>query len=247
MEAMAFERSEGKAYVMHLMHGIPEFNITAAARTMEGVRFIMTGIHVCVCDPGVGTSRRAIAIETGSGHIFVGPDNGVFIPACNLLGGISRVHELTNDEFHRTPVSPIFHGRDIFAPVAGHIAAGVEFEDLGPSIDPESLVPGTYDEAKREKNKFYAKVIQINRFGSLHLNILHEAWDEMGAELGQKVQLKFANRALVARYSRTFGEVEKGEIVILRDDYGRVEIALNLESFKDKFGSQIDDLVEVTV
>ena len=128
-----------EAHVVHLMHGLPEFDILSAARTMETVRFLPSGVHVCVCDPGVGTARRGVAIEVARGDFFVGPDNGIFSSACRLLGGVKRVCQLTNDEFHRKPVSPIFHGRDIFAPVAAHLATGVAIERVGPAVDPKSL------------------------------------------------------------------------------------------------------------
>lgn len=242
MEAMVFLRAP-EAKVIHLMHGLPEFDVIAAARTMETLRYLPCGIHVCVCDPGVGSSRRGVAIQVERGDIFIGPDNGIFPSACELLDGIIAVRELTNDRFHRRPVSPIFHGRDIFASVAGFLAAGVEFEQLGPAVDPDSLEPTPYTEARPEGNGLVATVIQVNRFGSLHLNILHEQWDSLGHSLGETISIRHpTNRWEVeAQYGTTFSDVAPGEIVVLKDDYGRVEVASNRSSFAQKYATKIGD------
>lgn len=242
MEAIVFLRAPD-AKVIHLMHGLPEFDIIAASRTMETIRYLPCGIHVCVCDPGVGTERRGVAIQVERGDIFVGPDNGIFPAACEMLDGIIAVRELTDDRYHRRPVSPIFHGRDIFASVAGFLAAGVEIEKLGPSVDPHTLQRAPYSEARAEDGRLIATVIQINRFGSLHLNILHEQWDSLGRTLGETITVQHPIKKwnVGARYSITFGQVEHGEAVLLKDDYGRVEIACNRSSFVQKYETKIGD------
>ena len=218
----------------------------AAARTMETVRFLPIGYHVCVCDPGVGTERKALAIQTERGDYFIGPDNGIFGPATHLLGGVVCVHELKNPELMRQPVSPIFHGRDIFAPAAAHLACGIRIEDFGPSIDPSLLVLPPYSEAIIEDNILHATIIQINRFGSLHLNILHEQWDSLGLKPGNSITLLLSNsQSCEIQIGEKFGDVSKGENVILKDDYGRVEIAKNLGSFCSEFSLKIGDRVRV--
>lgn len=230
------------AKVVHLMHGLPEFSILAAARTMETVRYLPVGIHVCVCDPGVGTARRGVAIQTRRGDYFVGPDNGLFISATRLLGGAIHIHELKNPELMRQPVSPIFHGRDIFAPAAAHLARGVKIQDFGSSITSQSLVTSPYEEATLENRVLRATIIQINRFGSVHLNILHDQWDSLGARFGEKVRLTFPNsQATEIIIGEKFGDVSSGENLILKDDYGRVEIAKNLGSFISEFPLVIGD------
>lgn len=227
------------AIVLHLMHGLPEFNITAAARTMETVRYIQTGAHVCVCDPGVGTSRKAIAIKVLRGDYLIGPDNGVLIPATRVLGGIRLVHELSNPEYMRQPVSPIFHGRDIFAPAAAYLSRGVALTEFGKELDRSSLHPAPYEEAKVKDTTIEAKVIQINKFGSLHLNITHEAWDGLNLKLGAKVKLRTSTNELELIVGEKFGDVPQGQSLIMKDDYGRVEIATNLGSFAKTYKFQI--------
>lgn len=232
--------------VIHLMHGLPEFDITAAARTMETVRFLPIGAHVCVCDPGVGTNRKAIICETARGDYLIGPDNGVLIPATRVLGGVVRVHEISNTKYMRQPVSPIFHGRDIFSPAAAHLAIGIPIAEFGPLLDNDSLVSATYEEASQYNNKIISKIIQINRFGSIHLNISHEIWDEFSISSKNNVIVeteKYGRMELPI--CRTFADVQCGEYLLLKDDYGRVEIAKNMGSFVGDFPLKINDEVVI--
>src|SRR3989344_1851667 len=97
-----------EANVVHLMHGLPDFDIIAGSRTMETIAFLPIGIHVCVVDPGVGTKRKAI-----------------------MIGGYEKVFEITNPKYMRQPVSPIFHGRDVFTPAAAHLANGIPIKEFG--------------------------------------------------------------------------------------------------------------------
>lgn len=237
-----------QAKVIHLMHGLPAYDTLAAARTLETARYLPVGNHVCVCDPGVGTDRRAIICEVGRGDHLIGPDNGVLIPASRILGGIRRAHEITNPEYMRLPVSPIFHGRDIFVPAAAHLANGVPISQFGPSITLETLVPPPYDEATVNAGVVAATVIQINRFGSLHLNILHEQWDRLGLSDGDTVTLRLPDGVdVVLPVGRTFADVAEGECLILRDDYGRVEVAKNLAAFVEQYPVRIGQQVEIVV
>lgn len=233
------------ARVIHLMHGIEAFNVRAAARTLEAVRYIPRGFHVCVCDPGVGTSRRAVALETRRGDYLIGPDNGVLLPAATILGGIERAHELTNPQYMLQPVSPIFHGRDIFSTAAAHLANGVALESFGPAIDPRSLVAAPYEDATVTSGEIKAEVIQINHFGSIHLNVLHEQWDGCNFLLGSELRVELPTTALTLKVARTFGDVSPGDALIMRDDYGRVEMARNLASFVEAYPVKIGDPVRI--
>ncbi len=245
MEGIIFALAP-QARVIHLMHGIPGFNTIVAARTMETIAKIPVGIHVCVCDPGVGTKRKPIIIEVGRGDYFIGPDNGIFHPAIRVLGGVQRIQHITNPSYMNQPVSHIFHGRDIFAPAAAHLANGVAMESFGPKIDFNSLCPAAYDEAVIENNKIIASVIQINKFGSVHLNILHQVWDEMGIKIGDKIKIKFPDqKELILPVVNTFGEVNKGEYLILKDDYLRIAIAKNLGSFVEDYSLSAGDKLEI--
>jgi hypothetical protein len=240
MEAAALEINP-KAQVINLMHGLPSFNLFYAARTMETTNYMQVGYHVCVVDPGVGTKRKPIIIQTKRGDYLIGPDNGVLIPGARFLKGIKKVVEITNKQYMKKPVSPIFHGRDIFTPAAAYLSKGIDIGKFGKKINPKNLAKAPYEEAILEEDKIHAKIISINKFGSLHLNITHEAWDKFKAKINDLFVLFFGDEELKANFVTTFGEVYKGEPLIIEDEYGRIEVALNQDSFKERYKVKIGD------
>jgi S-adenosylmethionine hydrolase len=222
-------------HVLHLMHGLPAFDIIAAARTLESIQYLPIGVHVCVCDPGVGSARKAVIIDTQRGDCLVGPDNGVLIPASRLLGGAVRAHEITNERYMRHPVSPIFHGRDIFVPAAAHLNNGIPITAFGPMLEVKDLVATPYGEAVIFGSRIMCRVIQINRFGSIHLNISHSAWDELGVSFGAELLFVTQKSGIVyLPFVRTFSDVPAKQPLLLKDDYGRIEIAMNMDSFVER-------------
>ncbi|MBI2079279.1 SAM-dependent chlorinase/fluorinase [Candidatus Micrarchaeota archaeon] len=234
-----------EARVIHLMHGIPSFDINSAARTMETIYNMPIGFHVCVVDPGVGTKRRPIIVKVKRGDFFIGPDNGCLLTAPRLLGGIEKAVKITNDRYMIKPVSPIFHGRGIFAPAAGHLSLGIQMGEFGTVLEPKDLAPAPYEEAKVEENLIKAKIIHINKFGSLHLNILQQEWDKLKVKLGDRVEINIGKKKIEVPFSRTFGDVKKGELVLLKDDYMRITIALNMDSFAEKYLVKNGDKIEI--
>lgn len=129
-------------------------------------------------------------------------------------------------------------------PVAASLAKGEKFEDVGATIDVQQLVPAPYEEAQANGSRIDAVVIQVNKFGSIHLNILHEAWERFGPEVGETVHAELDGAGSVGLpVCKTFGEVKPGELLILRDDYGRVEMAKNLGAFTDQFPVKIGSRV----
>lgn len=244
MEAVISEINQN-AHVIHLMHGLPDFNLFYAARTMETVSYMSIGYHVCVVDPGVGTKRKPIIVETERGDFLIGPDNGVLLPATRFLGGIKKIVEITNKKYMRLPVSPVFHGRDIFAPAAAYLSKGVRIIDFGKEIKPNDLAEAPYEEAVAERNRIEAKIISINKFGSIHLNIMHSEWDRLKLKIGDLVKLNFVNKVLSIPYHITFGDVEKGKPLIFTDDYGRIEVALNQDSLKERYKLKIGDTITI--
>ena len=244
MEAAALEINP-EAHVIHLMHGLPDFNLFYAARTLETIKYMQVGCHVCVVDPGVGTKRKPIIIETGRGDFLIGPDNGVLLPATRFLNGIKKVVEITNPKYVRHPVSPIFHGRDIFTPAAAYLSQGVGIGEFGNEIKPKDLAKAPYEEAKVIGNMIEAQIISLNKFGSLHLNIIQIEWDKLNLKKFDLVNLKFKNKYIKMLFGETFGDVKKGNPLILKDDYGRIEVALNQGSFSKKYKVRIGDKVIV--
>lgn len=246
MEAIIYEICP-EAKVVHLCHAIQGYNIKEGARSLEGVQKLPVGFHVCVVDPGVGTKRRGIAIQTKRGDFLIGPDNGLLRPATEFLGGVSQVFELTNERYQRKPVSPIFHGRDVFAPAAAYLASGVNPEEFGAPVNPKELVGPPYPEAKWNGDEINCEVIHINENGSCFLNVRSEEFSK-SLEWGECVEiLPFpvpagappnswrAGRHLLVSFCKTFGDVAKGEPIILEDDFGRVELGLNQGNFAFTF------------
>ncbi len=234
------------ANVVDITHEVKGFDIMHGARTMECLAAMPAGYHVCVVDPGVGTKRKPIIIKTGRGDYLVGPDNGVLIPAAGrFLGGIERAVEITNEEYMKKPVSPIFHGRDVFTPAAAWLSKGVPVSDFGPELDRKKLVKAPYGEAKVSNGKIEGMIIHVNHFGSLFVNVRREDFYGSGIKYGDRVTLRFGKKRVRARLLRTFGEVPGGKPVLIPDDYGRMEIALNRGDFSGKHGIKERDKIVI--
>lgn len=230
-----------EARIIHLMHGLPSFDIRSGARAMEVTQYMPIGFHVCVVDPGVGTSRRGIIIQVKRGDYFIGPDNGVFIPAVGILGEAQKIVQITNPQFMIQPVSPIFHGRHIFAPAAAHLAKGIPIEEFGSLLSIGQLTKAPYQEAVLESGTISAEVININKFGSPNLNILHSTWDRLNLSHQQIVTGSFKGKTIKMPFVKTFGQVPPHNPLVLKDDYGRVEIAINLGDFAKKYNIKVGD------
>ena len=224
------------------MHGLPDFNTTAASRTMETVKSLPVGYHVCIVDPGVGTKRRAIIIKTKRGDYLIGPDNGVLNSAANLLGGCKKVVEITNPKYMHQPVSPIFHGRSVFCPAAAYLSKGVAIEKFGKTIRFEDLITPPYDEVSMKGDAIEAKVIHVNKYGSLNLNILQFVWDKFAVKKNQNILFKIWGKTVKIPFVETFGDVPESTPLILKDSYGRMEVAINMGNFSKMYGAEVGDV-----
>lgn len=205
--------------IVDITHSIPPTDIRAGAFALYSAfrHFPLGTIHVAVIDPGVGTERKAIVIRSG-GHYFVGPDNGVLIPAASLLGDM-EVFEIDNKEI-LGDISSSFHGRDIFAPVAAHISRGMDLEDIGQSTD--EYVNLDFSGYVIQDDFIESKVIYVDKFGNIVTNI-------SGEELHKKIPhgsiLSISGRAMP--FLSTYGEVRKGRVLSLIGSHGFFEIAVN--------------------
>jgi hypothetical protein len=241
MEAVALSICP-EVKIFNLKHDVPFFGINEGARTLEAVTYLPIGCHVMVVDPGVGTKRKGIAIETGRGDYLIGPDNGVLLPATQFLGGFKRVFQLANEKYYQKPVSPVFHGRDVFTPAAAYLCSGIKVEEFGPELKENELVKAPYDEAKIEGNKIIAQAIDVNNFGSVFLNVRQEVIHKL-FKVGDRINATFDGKKFVLPYIRTYGEVKVGELLILDDDFGRVEVAVNQGRVTDKYEVKVGDMI----
>ena len=232
--------------VIHYMHGIEDYDTMSAARVLETVQFIMPAIHVCVCDPGVGTARRPLAILTGRGDILIGPDNGVLLPAVAVLGGAVEVRQISNPAVMRHPVSAVFHGRDVFCPAAAHLANGLRFERFGEPVDPATLAPPPFTDAIHDDGRWLARVIHVDKFGNAQLNISQDQWRSLAPPAGGMVEVVLSGgRRLAIAHHATFGDVRPGAPVLLAEDDGRLALAVNRGNFAATHQVELGDEVVV--
>jgi S-adenosyl-L-methionine hydrolase (adenosine-forming) len=190
-------------------------------------RFLPEAVHLAVVDPSVGSKRRAIAVETRWGEVFVGPDNGLLIPAAVDRGGIKAAYELTDARFHLTPVSRTFQGRDVFAPVTAHLANGTAASDLGESIPVEDLVDLEIPEAWIHDDHLHAEVLQVDRFGNLQLNFAREALEKLDLPEGSTLEIRLEGHRLRVPFGAMFADVKPGEFVLVEDSYQSLSLAIN--------------------
>jgi S-adenosyl-L-methionine hydrolase (adenosine-forming) len=190
----------------------------AAALLAQTVPHLPPAVHVAVVDPGVGTSRREIAIETPGG-MLVGPDNGLLPWAADALGGATAAVELTNRDWYARPVSRTFHGRDIFAPAAARYAAGAALAEGGSPLPPAALVRLPDPVVTAGDGWLEAEVLTIDRFGNVQLAAPPEALAGLGdtVTVGGEPAVRGA----------TFADAAAGALVVLVDSAGRVAVAVN--------------------
>jgi S-adenosyl-L-methionine hydrolase (adenosine-forming) len=221
------------ATVIDISHAVPAQQVRHAARVLAtAAPFFPPGtIHVAVVDPGVGSQRRGIALQTPTA-MFVGPDNGLFSPF--LRAGIACV-ALTNPAAHHHPVSATFHGRDIFAPVAAHLSNDMPLAALGPAVDD----PVMWSEPQPQRlpgGRLRAQVIYVDRFGNLVTNVGPLSG-------GGDVRVRIGGTALLVR--RTYANVEPGELVALIGSSGYLEIAVRDGSAAERLGMDVGAPVEI--
>jgi S-adenosylmethionine hydrolase len=205
--------------VVDITHQIPPADVTrGAALLTQAVSHFPPAIHVAVVDPGVGTARRAVAIETPRG-ILVGPDNGLLPGAADALGGATSVVRLTERSWFLPEVSSTFHGRDVFAPVAARLAAGVPLADAGPALDPTTLVRLPEPVVLVGDGFLEAEVLTVDRFGNVQLAAPAAALDGLSDTL--------LVGGVHATRSTTFANGQPGRLIVYVDSAGKVAVAIN--------------------
>ena len=220
------------AQIVDISHEVEKYNIRHGALMLWcALPFLPIGAHMAVIDPGVGTTRRPIAIEVARGDILVGPDNGLLLPGADRLGGIMRVHMVDNIQYRLPVLTSTFHGRDLFAPAAAHLALGVPLDAIGPEVDPADLVTIDWPPVVVRPDELETTVIYRDTFGNLKLaGLTADLLDALpGIEHGGRVEVTVSGRKrpLTMPWAPTFGNVRVGEYVFFEDSYGRLCIAQN--------------------
>jgi S-adenosyl-L-methionine hydrolase (adenosine-forming) len=223
--------------IIDITHGIPAQHVLQGALVLSNtLSYMPVGVHLAVVDPGVGGSRRPLALRDGGGRLYIGPDNGLLVPAAEKNGGIADARELANPDYALPTVSRTFHGRDLFSPAAAHLALGVPLEELGPPLDPEALVRLDIPIPSVAPGGIRAVVLYVDGFGNMQLNLTREHLDEIEVVPGTRVELEFANERYYAVAARTFGDARKGDIILYEDSYRNIAVAINGGKAGEMFG-----------
>ncbi len=233
---------EPEAAVIDVTHEIPPHDVRAGSLALaRAAQYLVPGVVLAVVDPGVGTDRRAVAVEVGSGEsVLVGPDNGLLAAAVGMVGGADRVVELTNADYHLPSPGATFAGRDVFAPVAAHLCAGVALEELGPMIEPSSLQPGMIPLPFTEGDAVAAQVLWVDRFGNAQLNVGPDDVDH----LGDRLRLVMGERTRLARRATSYAELG-AEVGLVLDSYGLLAVSLDRHPASVDLGLAAGDEVKI--
>ena len=231
------------AQIVDISHTVTKYAIRDGAYLLAtAVPWLPVGVHVAVVDPGVGTDRRPIALLTARGDALVGPDNGLLPPAAHRLGGVTEARLIENRSWLLAATSSTFHGRDIFAPAAAHLATGAPFAETGPEVDRATLVELAAATASVSEGNLATEVVYVDSFGNLRLaGGVAELVAALGPVApGTRLEVSLAEgtsgERLVARWSRTFGETAAGELLAYEDSSGALAIAESTGSAARRLG-----------
>jgi S-adenosylmethionine hydrolase len=236
-----------EARVIDITHGIPPQAILQGALVLRStIAYMPVGVHLAVVDPGVGGHRRAVAVQTADGRSFVGPDNGLLMLAADELG-VEKAHELTAERYRLPDVSRTFHARDVFAPAAAHLAAGVSIEELGPEIDATELVRIDVPAPSVGKSQISATVVGVDRFGNVATNLGNDHVTKLGVARGDRVEIRLTFERYYAILADTFADAESGELILYEDSYGLVTLAISNGNAARLTGVGVGDELRIAI
>jgi S-adenosylmethionine hydrolase len=230
-----------KAVIVDVTHDITKFNVRMGAYVLASAapHFPHGTVHVAVVDPGVGTRRRPIAIQTKQSY-FVGPDNGILVLAASKQG-IESIHKLVNPQFMLPKVSSTFHGRDIFAPAAAHLLNGVKPADFGPEI--REAMKADFEKVTRKNGVLVGEVLHIDGFGNIITNISEK--EVAQNRVKSEVNVELAGNKLKLKFCRAYGETKLQEPLTLIGSHGFLEISVNQGNAAEKFETKAGDKIKL--
>jgi S-adenosyl-L-methionine hydrolase (adenosine-forming) len=215
------------AEIIDITHGIPAQSILQGALVLSNtIGFMPVGVHLAIVDPGVGGPRRALALRDSEGRLYIGPDNGLLLPAASRAG-IEEAHELANPAYALDSISRTFHGRDLFSPAAAHLATGVPLAELGPPVDPEGLVRLDLPAPVVADGTITATMLYVDSFGNIALNLDRDDVQALGIRSGTRVELELSGERYYAVVARTFADARAGDVILYEDSYKNMSIAIS--------------------
>ncbi|HYJ67393.1 MAG TPA: SAM-dependent chlorinase/fluorinase [Nocardioidaceae bacterium] len=213
-----------EARIVDVSHQVPPYDVRRGAMVLaRSAPYLDPAVFVAVVDPGVGGDRRAVAVATES-SVLVGPDNGLLLPAADLLGGVTSAVELDRDDLFLRPVSATFHGRDIFAPIAARLLGGSALDDVGSPIDPDSLHRLPEPRVVEHADGVDAEVVDVDHYGNVQLAV---RWPALDVGEGDDVVIRVESGEHRIAVGRQFTSVPSGAMVLYPDADARAAIAVN--------------------
>jgi S-adenosylmethionine hydrolase len=240
------ERIAPEARVIDLSHGIPRHDIRQGAAVLaNALPYASPGVHLAIVDPGVGSTRKAVVVRTAEDdRLLVGPDNGLLGPSIERFGGVSEAVDVSLSPVRLEPVSATFHGRDVFAPVAAHLARGEAPAELGEPLAADDLAPLERTAALIEPGRrVEAGVAYVDRFGNAALELGADELLDSGLKLGHRVWVEAGGLTLDAVYLLTFADVPAGAVLLYLDSYGNLALAVNRGSAAERLGIASGDRI----
>jgi hypothetical protein len=238
-----------RARIVDLAHGVARHDIRAGAITLDAaLRYCPPGVHLAVVDPGVGGTRRALALRVArDDRLLVGPDNGLLTIAAETFGGVVEAVDIGDSSECLRPISATFHGRDVFAPVAAALADGVALETLGAAVAIEAIATLELPRAHRHGDTLIAHVLTIDVYGNVSLDATALLAEAAGLVPGAELLVESDGDATPGRLGRTFGDVPPGDLLAYDDARGTLALAVNGGSAAELLGVRPDDEVRLRV
>ncbi|RLI27024.1 MAG: hypothetical protein DRO52_01405 [Candidatus Hecatellales archaeon] len=221
-----------RASLVDITHEVEPFNLRAAAYLLSRAApwFPRGTVHLAIVDPGVGGGRKPLIVEA-EGAVFVGPDNGILLPAARKLG-LKRVYEIRSEKLPKR-FTEVFHGRDIFAPTAARLACGVKPSSLG--VETSEFVEEVIPQAKILEGKIRGEIVYADRFGNLVTNIGRKLLEAFNVKPGSLLKVSFKERkALTVRFLQAYSQAEVGELLTLIGSWGTLEVSANQAKASEK-------------
>ena len=233
--------------IIDVTHGIPRQQVLQGALVLaKTLPYLPVGVHLAVVDPGVGGSRRPLALRDRDGRFFVGPDNGLLVPAADRAG-IDAAYELANPEYALDSISRTFHGRDLFAPAAAHLSRGVAIEELGPPLAVDALVRLDLPQPEVRSDRIAATVLYVDTYGNVALNVTRDDVAQAGIVPGTQVELELAGERFYALATRTFADARPGDIMLYEDSYRNMSVAIRNGSAAEMLHARAGQSIRINV
>jgi S-adenosylmethionine hydrolase len=228
------------AGLIDITHGIRRHGVEQGAAVLaNALPYTPAGVHLAVVDPGVGSPRRAVAVRAATeDRVLVGPDNGLLWPAVERLGGGTEAVDVSLSDLRLEPISATFHGRDVFAPVAAHLARGASLSEAGEGIDPASLIRIEAPEPVIESGQVVAHVVSVDRFGNAALDLADRHLPQSGLRMGRPVTVDVGGTPRDAVFALTFADVPDGGLLLYEDSNGSIALAINRGDASVELGLQ---------